>query len=293
MDNQTTAVLISLIPFFAFGLTNALSKKYVNLLGSSQSIIYRNTIVIILLFITLLGFINESHFILKEIILGVFLSAISYFGLYFFYKGLELGKVGLVAPISHTRVFLASLIGITFLGDSITNLQFISIIIIFIGSALISLNLRSIKSSVIFSKKSGLGFALLAALFWGSTFPFFSHFSTVLGAFLFSFILEVTVLAMSLVTTLKTEGKIKLEPAKIKKYWLGLLIIGALSALASFSMNLAYKTGEISIVSAITSASPMISIIYAGIIFKERLTRQQYIASFLIIIGIIGLSYFR
>src|SRR5690606_36203010 len=138
-------------------------------------------------------------------------------------------------------------------------------------------------------KVSGVPYALLSAIFWGIAFAFFGIRSVVLGAFLFSLIVETTVFVLSIMQVLAQKHSIFLSKEEFKDNFLGIFLIAVLAASASIGMNLGYATGHVSIVTAISSAAPVASIVYSRIFLKEKLSLKQYIAVVLIILGIISI----
>lgn len=292
MSIQLQAMLYALVPMICFGLSNAISKKPTEILGPNRFIIYRGIITTSITGLAALIFFQQINFDLKYLLGGIFITLISYFGLYFFTKSLEIGKVGVVVPVASSRILVSALLGIVFLKDILSVLQIISILIIFSGVVVISINFNDIKNSKIFDKKSGIMFALLAAFFWGSTLPLFGIFSAVLGAFFFAFIVELTVIVEAIIQSGISKKKIGINKEEINSTWKLILIVGTLGALATIFLNFAYSTGEVGVVAAVSGSSSVISVLYGMLVFKEKLSFKQVTAITLIILGIIALSYF-
>lgn len=287
------AIVFSLVTLIGWGLENALAKKYSKSLSPSKLVVYRNLTTVCITALALTIFWSKTVFNLNYIILGLFLAVLGYVGYICLLKGLEKGNLGLVSPVSSSRIVISAIVGTTLLKDNLSVLQWFLILIIFIGVALSSINPKNLKSSGLFTLKSGIPFALLNALIWGIVFPFYSVPSAILGAFLFSFILEVTGLFLSLAQTRLNSKPIKLSKSELKQNFLGLFMIGITGGLGSVFVNLGYATGHIGIVSAISSAVPLIAVTYGKFVYKETLTKRQVIAVALMIVGIVLLAYFR
>ena len=291
MTTQLLAVLYSLGTLFGWGLENGLSKKYSRSLGPSKLIVYRNLVTVIITATALALFWEQSHFNLQYILLGFFLAIVGYIGYYFFLKGLETGNLGLVSPVSSSRILIATLVGITLLKDTIEPIQIYFVIIIFLGVALSSVDFRDIKKSDLFNVKSGILYALLNALIWGIVFPFYSILSAILGAFVFALILETTGLTLSLVQAKATHKPISLTEEELRGNKIGLFLVGLSGGLGTICVTLGYSTGHIGIVSAISGAVPLVAVTYGRIVYKESLSRLQYIAIALMAVGIVCLAY--
>ncbi|OGG03705.1 hypothetical protein A2W14_04005 [Candidatus Gottesmanbacteria bacterium RBG_16_37_8] len=292
MNLQMKAIVFSLISMIGFGLETAIVKKYSEILGPIRMIFYRNLVIVLITFIALLFFIKSINFDINYILLGFIISAASYGGIFFFMKALSKGKVGIVSPIVGTRGLIASFIGLVIFREVITTGQLFSILIAFTGIILSTINFSDFKKSNIFSFKSGVPFAILAAIFWGMTFPLFSIPSGILGAFLFSFILELTVLFMATMQTIIIKIPIDIKK-DFSRYSFAIITIGSLGSLGSIFMNLGYATGQISIVSTILSCVPLVAVIYGRLVYRELMSTKQYLAAALMIAGIAGLSYFH
>lgn len=293
MDALTSAILLALVPFFSFGISTGMQKKYVESLGAARLITYRGIILALVLWPLALAINPQENLDWPAVAFAVTVSAISYFGLYFMNKALSVGKVGAVVPVTSGRVLLTTLISVSLLSEHLAPGQLLAIVVIFMGIAASSINLNDFKDSQIFNLKSGVPYAVLAALFWGGTFAFFGIPSAKLGAFLFAAILETSVLAVSVVQILLQRNKLTLSRVEWNDNVSGVVIIGMLGVIASAALNLGYATGYVSIVSAISGASPLVSILYSRVVYKEKLKSQQYYAAALIIIGIVALSIIK
>ncbi len=283
------AILLSLVPMFAFGVSNAMQKIYVERLGPAKLITFRGLTIVSILLVYWLFNLSSSNYDVPQMLLGAGVVFVSYFGLFFLNKSLQNGKVGLVIPVSSSRVLISAAVGIAILGEKVSGLQLLMVFVIFVGVFAAVINFKDLANSNIFSFKSGIPYALLAAFFWGITFPLFGTFSAILGAALFSLLSEFIVTVVSVVQQLLQKKSLSLTKKEFKLNWAGLAAIGVLGAFASVFMNTAYATGYYSIVTAVTAASPVVSIIYGIIIFKERLSLQQFIAIVMILIGIVAL----
>lgn len=292
MDITLYAILISLIPAFGWGIGNALQKPIVRAIGATNLIIYRGIIVSLITGGFLLYNLPSQKFDLQYILIGSIITLISYFGLFYLNKGLEKGDIGVVIPISSSRVIISTLVAITFLNDRLNALQILCIGVIFIGIIASTINLRKFRNSDIFNFQSGIPYAMLAALFWGVGLALFSIPSAVLGVFLFTFLVEIINLLIAVGHNIISRKHIDLQILSDKKLFSLTLIMGILNSLASLFAVMGYATGKVSIVTTVTSSSPLISIIFGMLFLKEKLKTQQLISGLIIVAGIILLGYF-
>jgi len=67
-------------------------------------------------------------------------------------------------------------------------------------------------------------------------------------------------------------------------------MFGLFGYLGSLFFNLGIQVAEVSIVAPIAFSAPAISVLYARLVYKEKLLLRQYIAVVCIIFGIIFMS---
>lgn len=293
MDNLTVyAILISLIPAFGWGIANALQKPIVREIGTTNFIIYRGIILSIIIGLLLIINLSTQVFDLKYLLFGLVITVISYFGLYFLNKGLEKGDVGVVIPISSTRIIISTCVAYLFLNDKVNNYQIAAIFLVFAGIVSASINFKELKNSDILKLSSGIPQAFLAAIFWGVGLPLFSIPTNVLGVYLFTFIVELVNLIIAFGNKVYQEKSFKLIKITKRSTLINILITGILGTLASLFVMVGYSTGKVSIVTTISSSSPLISVLFGVLFLKEKLKTQQYIAGVMIISGVIGIGYF-
>ncbi len=255
--------------------------------------VLRNALVVILLTLVLAAF--RIPYSLDPDFLGIaiFLAFLAYLGFLFFLLSLKTGKVGVVVPVVSAQIIISSLIGFLFFDEVFEPLKIFSVGIVCLGIILTSINFKDLKNSSLFSMESGIPYAILAALFWGVAFPYFSLPSKHLGAFFYALLVEIVVLCSALIHIfLKTRLKflntwVEALKGQTLRSWLVIGVLTVLSAIGSVFLNLAYETGQVSLVSALQGSSSIISIITAAFLYKEILSKQQYIGATLTVVGIL------
>ena len=280
----TLAAIYAVISLITTGFSQAFMKGPSEVFSTSKNIAYRNGIISLIA----LGFIplfrDTVNFDVKYILLGALIATASYMGLFFYIKAIKHGKVGLVSPVASSSLVFSVLVGVIFLGDYLTVSRAIAIIAVLFGVTLLSINFKSFKNSGLFDKATGIPYAILAALVWGLTIPFFSIPSEKLGPLLFTLVLEGTILVISLITL-----HIKTEPLKLlgreKSKFPTLVLASILAFVGSFFQNYAYSTQQIIVTVTIISATPLVSIWAGKILHSDRLTKLQYLGAVLAVSG--------
>ena len=287
MADISMGIIFGLIAMLGYGLGNALTQVPVREIGERRTAFFRNSIISLMLFVILVAYLPESNFSLEYIAIAFVISFIGFIPMISFYKALKLGKVGVVAPIGSSSVVFTILLSIIFFGEVLSAAQIISMAAIVAGILLISVNFRDLRGSDIFRLSSGVPYAIVACILWGLVYFLFKIPVSVLGPILTSFIIEFGVLISSWIS-------LKMAGAEIGKpdprMWRYIFAIAILMAMGTLFYNIGVKSYDVSIISAITFSSPIVSTLYARFAYKERISALQWFAVMLILAGIVLLA---
>ena len=205
------------------------------------------------------------------------------------YKAVELGKVGIVAPIANSSVIFTILFSIIFFKESLSVTQVISITFIIIGIILISIDFANIRNSSLFNIASGVPLALVTCFLWGVVFFLFKIPVNAIGPILTSFIVEFGIMIFSGLHLKISKVNVSMPDKRMIIY---LFIVAFFGAVALLFFNIGITVADVSIVSAITFANPLVACLYGRVVYKEKFNLQQYGAILLILVGIILISHF-
>lgn len=292
MNSELLAIIFSTCSLVGFGLENTISKKCAEKIELLKILVSRYLITSFLSFISIFIFFNKFTFSIKYILIGGLISIFGYAGYYFLIKGFKNGSLSIISTISSTRIFISVIVCHLIFKHIIGNTQIFLILMIFFGVLLATINIKDIKNSLVLNIKSGIPFALLNALIWGIIFPLYSIPSGVLGAFLFSFILELTGLSITIIRSINKKSSVFPSKKELKAEYLLLLLLGITGGLGCIFANLGYATQHIEIVSAIGIAVPVITVPLGRILYKEKVSILQLISIIIITFSIISLAYF-
>jgi bacterial/archaeal transporter family protein len=281
-------IIFGLISMLGFGMGNAIAKVPIQKIGSIKTIFYRNAIISILLFFVLIFFGQAAVFSTKYILIAFLIAGIGYVPLLFFYKALNLGKIGIISPVANSSTIFTIIFSIIFFHESLSINQGLAIALIIFGVILISLNPRDLKNSHIFKISSGIPYALVTSILWGLVFFLWKIPVNVLGPILTVLIVEFGTMLCSATHIYVTKKDFKLPNKRMLKYLFFISLGGAIGGLA---FNMGIQRANVSIVSPIAAAAPLIATLYGRVVFKEKLSKLQYLAIFIIILGITLVSY--
>lgn len=291
MDGKIVGLLAALVALIGFGVANALTRTTSQVLGPTRAIILRNVIVVSILLVATAFTGLPQQIDLGHLLVTIILSAISYFGLYFFGKATASGKVSIVVPVATSNALVTTLVSVLVFGQILGLGKVVSLILVIAGVILISTNFKELKETKIFDPATGLPYALLAFLIWGSTFAFFHIPIGWFGPIFFSLILESTILVVSTLQQLLTAGKVEFPRDVLRNVRIPVLMVGIFSAIGGLGMNVGFGSGVgAPVVSSFIAASPIVSTIIGVAVYKEKPSLQQILAMLLMVLGVIGIS---
>jgi drug/metabolite transporter (DMT)-like permease len=204
-------------------------------------------------------------------------------GLTAFYKALSIGAMGVVAPLASTGAVIPVGVGIA-TGDRPSAVQGVGVAVAICGVILASREAgEEAKESRAVSR--GAGFALISAVGFGCFFLAIDRASDddVLWAVAVNRTVSVTLLGLAL---LAIRPKLGIKPADMRT----LAIVGVLDIAANGLFALAATKGLVSVVAVLSSLYPVITVILARVVLKERLAAVQRIGAFTALAGVAQIS---
>ena len=278
-------VLFAFASAFFAGVTSILAKIGVKDIDSHVATAIRTIIVLIFSWIRV--FIIGSQSTIVNIdgktFLFLILSGLSTGGSWLcYFKALQLGDVNKVVPIDKSSTILTMILAFIFLNEKITINMVIGMIGIAIGTYLMIQ--KKEKAEKIVKGKAWLIYALLSALFASLT--------SILGKVgienvesnLGTAIRTIVVLVMAWIIVFAT--KQQRDVNKIDKRSLIFLILSGVATGASWLCYYkALQDGLASIVVPIDKLSILVTVLFAYIFLKEKLSKKSLLGLILIVVG--------
>ena len=204
-----------------------------------------------------------------------------------YFHALQIGDVNKVVPIDKSSVVLTILLGVLFLGEPMSVSKGICVILIAAGTYLMIEKKQGTEEGKKKSK-SAILYALLSAVFASLT-ALLSKIGIVgIESNLGTAIRTIIVLIMAWLIVL-AGGKQKQIRDVSRKSWSFIILSGIATGLSWLCYYRALQDGPISVVLPIDKLSILISIAFAYIIFKERLTRRSGLGLAMIVAGTLGM----
>lgn len=270
--------------FFA-GATSILAKIGVKDIDSHVATAIRT--IVVLIFSWIMVFIvgsqgtigNISGKTLTFLILSGFATGASWLC---YFKALQLGDVNKVVPIDKSSIILTMVLAFIFLGENITRNMVVGMIGIGIGTYLMIQKKESIEKVV--KGKAWLVYALLSAIFASLTSILgkvgIENVESNLGTAIRTIV--VLIMAWIIVFATKKQSDVK----KIDKKSLLFLILSGIATGASWLCYYkALQDGLASIVVPIDKLSILVTILFAYVFLKEKLSKKSIVGLVLIVVG--------
>ncbi len=208
-----------------------------------------------------------------------------------YFKALQLGEIQKVTPIDKSSIILTMLLAIAFLGEPLTWLKALAIILISLGTWLMvyipKRNLPVQSGSAerdTRSKKLWMFYAFGSAIFAALTAILGKVGIRGVESNLGTALRTVVVLVMAWIMVFIT-GKQKGLKAIDRRSWLFLVLSGFATGGSWLFYYRALKDGQASIVVPIDKLSILVTIAFSYVVFKEKLQKRAALGLLAIVVG--------
>jgi drug/metabolite transporter (DMT)-like permease len=203
-------------------------------------------------------------------------------GLFAYYRGMQIGAMSVVAPITGIAAIIPVIFGIA-TGDSPSTAQLAGMACALAGVGLASIERQSGSPKV----AAGVGLALLAALGFGFYFPWM-HAAGKVDFWWASLVFRSTALVMLLAIVAQQRPSLRLSRRN--------LLIAAGIGIGDTVGNVLFaasssKGGLISLTSVLASLYPAVTVLLAAAVLHERVARLQKAGIVLTLAGVVLISF--
>ena len=276
--------------FFAFGsalfagLTAVLAKIGIENVNSTLATAVRTAVVLVFswLMVFIVGSQDGIGSISARTLLFLVLSGLATGASWLcYFRALQLGDVNKVAPIDKSSTVLTILLAFILLGEPISLPQVAGVVCI--GAGTLMMIARTQEGGAVKSSR-WLIYALLSAVFASLTSIFGKIGVEDVESNLGTAIRTAVVLVMAwLMVFITAEQKgIRLIS---RRSWLFLILSGLATGASWLCYYRALQDGPASVVVPIDKLSILVTIIFSGVVLKEKLTRRAAVGLVLILIG--------
>ncbi|MGZ4413368.1 MAG: EamA family transporter [Gaiellaceae bacterium] len=200
-------------------------------------------------------------------------------GLYAYYRGMAVGAMSIVAPIAGISAGIPVIFGII-TGDRPSLWQWLGI-----AAALGGVFLASVEPGRGGRVAAGVGLALLAAIGFGGYFPPM-HEAGIADFLWASLFFRMTSASITLAVVAIRRPSLAVAPIQVPV----LVLVGIGDMLGNLLFAAASTSGLVSITSVLASLYPIVTVVLARLVLKERVARSQEAGIALTLAGVALIS---
>jgi len=290
MGNLTIAVLGGLLGMLGFGTSNFLAKKTIGVMSSLQVLIFSQFIgagfmTLYLIREPALPALTPPN--LRSVLVFGLLNALAYVLLY---RALDVGKASIVTPISSTFNIAVPIVSFFLFHESFSGSKIVALVLVVVGVVLTAVQSAGVGEQGGDLAK-GLPYVAGWVLIWAFYLPFWDRFIEGDGWVVWVILVKVVlVVAVTLYASLVQKEKLGFGS---KTLLLWLVMIGVCETVGNLGMTWAFNASvnTTSIITALVSASPLVTVLLALAVLKERVAAHQGIGIGLIIVGMVILPF--
>ncbi len=210
-------------------------------------------------------------------------------GYLLFMKGFEIGNISIVAAIMNLWAVFTMLIAFIFMGQRLSTLQTIGVLMIISGATLASLNWNEIKNKS-FHLSAGVKETVLGAFFFGVFWNISEIISENIGWLLTTLFVKTGIILFLLLFTFLLNRELYLRRATTKTK-LMVALMGVIEAGAVAIVNFGLTIGDAILITPIASALSVVTITMAIVFLKDNVTKLQGLGIITAICGIIATGF--
>jgi bacterial/archaeal transporter family protein len=285
MGTAIISIISGIAGMIGWGLYDFLGGVYTKKIGAVISLFWSQLAglisVIFLLFFFTINFSLPNWVLALLPIAAIVYSA----GYLFFFKGFELGNVSIVAATMNLWAVFTMLFAFVFMGQMLSLVQFLGVLMIIFGVILAALNLNNIRNRK-FKISSGIKETIFGAFFFGVFWNISEVISEEIGWFSTTLLVKMGVVLFLLIFSfvLKQDLNIVKSTTKTK---IVIVIMGVIELIAVAIVNYGLTIGDAILITPIASALTIVTILLAIIFLKERVTKIQSLGMAIAVSGII------
>jgi drug/metabolite transporter (DMT)-like permease len=211
-------------------------------------------------------------------------------GMALFYTGIDRSPAGLITAVSAAYPLVVVAVGLGLAFESLAPLPALGAALVFAGVAILLFG--GVARERTTGRRPGdllaVGYGLASALGWGLALSILAY-AVPQVHWLQAVTLEQLVLVV-LTGLWLLVARPKRPPAGEISAWAGILVVGILEVAPLMAVSYGARTGSALVIVAIGAAYPLVTSMLAHLFLGERLTRDQVLAVFLAVAGVVILG---
>ena len=285
MSTTLISIFSGIAGMFGWGLYDFLGGVFTKQIGPYKSFFWSQLAG--LASILLLGLLIAPSLVIPTNVILLFPIATLLYsaGYLFFFKGFEVGNMSIVAATMNLWAVFTMLFAFTFMGQRLSAIQTVGVLMILAGVTLASLNWSEIQQrrfQLSAGVKEGIAGAFFFGIYWNVSEIIVEEIGWLVSTALIK--LGIVIFMFLFSNLVKSEiGLVKI--ASKTKY--AIVIMGMIEAGAVAVVNYGLTIGDAILITPIASALSIVTIGLAIIFLKDRITNVQGVGAVTAIVGIV------
>ena len=289
MTTTVLSLLSGIAGMFGWGLYDFLGGVFAKRIGPFKSFFWSQLagLISVLLLAVVLG-TSLGAPMLVVILLPI--AAILYSaGYLFFFKGLEIGNVSIVAATMNLWAVFTMLFAFAFMGQRLSPIQTLGVLMIISGATLASLKWSEIGNRS-FQLSVGVKEAAVGAFFFGIFWNVSQVISEEIGWLRTTLFVKLGIVLCLLLFALLVRREIALATIPARTRY-AIILMGIIEAAAVAVVNFGLTIGDAILITPVASALSLVTITLAIVFLKEKVTRLQGLGMVTAVIGIVVTAF--
>ena len=285
MSITLLSILSGIAGMFGWGLYDFLGGVFAKQIGPYKSFFWSQLAGLVS--ILLLGFLTAPSMDVPSDVMFLFpVAALLYSaGYLFFFKGFELGNVSIIAATMNLWAVFTMLFAFTFMGQRLSALQTVGVVMILAGVTLASLNWSEIQQRK-FQLSAGVKEAIAGAFFFGVYWNVSDIILEEVGWLVSTALIKLCIVVFMLLFSVLSKRGMSLAGTAGKTIF-AIFVMGMVEAGAVAVVNYGLTIGDAILITPIASALSIVTIVLAIIFLKDKITKPQGLGIATTVVGIV------
>jgi uncharacterized membrane protein len=280
-------ILFALTAMLSWGTADFFAKKAIDKVGFKNSLLLNHLVAFVPLVILSIFFFKLPPLSFELVLITISAGVLGIIAYIFLYRGFQKGNVSVVSPISASWSVITTVLAVFLFQETLTSLQIVGIITVFIGIFFASTNFSELKKSIRHGRSSGITDGLISMVAWGITYTLLRPITLAFGPIIA--LLFLRVIALTILFSYTRIGKTKFSfPARL--IFIFIALAGLLDLLGFVAFNIGISTAFLSIVGPVAATYPAVTVVLAYIFLKEKIVGNQKIGVIAILAGLALIS---
>ena len=288
-----SSIIISLLSgiggMFGWGIYDFFAGVYSKKIGPFKTFFWSQLAGLFFVLLLLSVFTITPNIPVLMIILLPIASLFYSAGYLFFMRGFEVGNISIVAATMNLWAVFTMLIAFIFMGQRLSTLQSMGVLMIIVGATLASLNWSDFRNKR-FQLSSGVKETVSGAFFFGAFWNISEVISEKIGWLQTTIFVKIGIILVLLLFSFFIKREICLTKTTTKTK-LMLVLMGIIDAGAVAVVNFGLTIGDAILITPIASALSVVTITISIIFLKDKVTRLQGIGMIAAVFGIIVTAF--